>query len=50
VFKDTYLLDFLNLPEEHSELELQQALVANLRKFLLELGADFTFVGEQFRV
>jgi predicted nuclease of restriction endonuclease-like (RecB) superfamily len=50
VFKDAYLLDFLNLPEEHSELELQQALVANLRKFLLELGADFTFVGEQFRV
>ena len=49
-FKDTYLLDFLNLPETHSELELQQALVANLRKFLLELGADFTFVGQTFRV
>ncbi len=49
-FKDSYLLDFLDLPENHSELELQQALVANLRKFLLELGADFTFVGERFRV
>jgi predicted nuclease of restriction endonuclease-like (RecB) superfamily len=50
VFKDTYLLDFLDLPELHSELELQQALVTNLRQFLLELGADFTFVGQQFRV
>jgi predicted nuclease of restriction endonuclease-like (RecB) superfamily len=48
VFKDTYLLDFLNLPEVHSELELQKALVANLRQFLLELGADFTFVGQNF--
>jgi predicted nuclease of restriction endonuclease-like (RecB) superfamily len=50
VLKDTYLLDFLDLPAAHSELQLQQAVVANLRKFLLELGADFTFVGEQFRL
>jgi predicted nuclease of restriction endonuclease-like (RecB) superfamily len=50
VFRDTYLLEFLDLPEVHSEQELQQALVANLRKFLLELGADFTFVGERFRL
>jgi predicted nuclease of restriction endonuclease-like (RecB) superfamily len=50
VFKDAYLLDFLSLPETHSELELQQALVANLRQFLTELGADFTFVGQQFRL
>src|SRR5262249_7833475 len=50
LFKDTYLLDFLDLPEAHSEQDLQRALVANLRKFLLELGADFTFVGEQFRL
>jgi len=50
VFRDTYLLDFLDLPETHSEQELQQALVANLRQFLLELGADFTFVGERFRL
>jgi predicted nuclease of restriction endonuclease-like (RecB) superfamily len=50
VFKDSYLIDFLDLPEVHSEQDLQRGLVANLRKFLLELGADFTFVGEQFRV
>jgi predicted nuclease of restriction endonuclease-like (RecB) superfamily len=49
-FRNTHLLGFLDLPEVHSELELQQALVANLRKFLLELGADFTFVGQTFRV
>ena len=48
VFKDTYVLDFLNLPDTHSEADLQQGLLANLKKFLLELGRDFTFVGEQY--
>jgi predicted nuclease of restriction endonuclease-like (RecB) superfamily len=48
VFKDTYLLDFLDLPDRHSEADLQQALTANLRRFLLELGRDFSFVGEQY--
>jgi len=50
VFKDTYLLDFLNLPDVHSEADLQRALVANLKKFLLELGRDFCFVGEQYQL
>ncbi len=50
VFKDSYLLDFLNLPDAHSEDDLQRALVANLRQFLLELGGDFTFVGERYRL
>ena len=35
LFKDTYLLDFLDLPDRHSEADLQQALIANLRRFLL---------------
>jgi predicted nuclease of restriction endonuclease-like (RecB) superfamily len=48
IFKDTYLLDFLDLPEAHSEADLQAGLVANLKKFLLELGRDFSFVGEQY--
>ncbi len=47
-FKDTYLLDFLNLPEDHSESDLQRGLVTNLKKFLIELGRDFAFVGEQY--
>lgn len=50
IFKDSYLLEFLDLPEKHSEADLQRALVANLRKFLMELGADFAFVGEQVRL
>jgi predicted nuclease of restriction endonuclease-like (RecB) superfamily len=48
IFKDTYLLDFLDLPEVHDESDLQRGLVANLKKFLLELGRDFCFVGEQY--
>lgn len=48
LFKDTYLLDFLDLPEKHHEADLQHALTANLRRFLLELGRDFSFVGEQY--
>lgn len=50
VFKDSYLLDFLDLPERHLEADLQTALIANLRRFLLELGHGFTFVGEKVRV
>ena len=45
-FKDTYIFDFLNLPEKHSEKELQSAIVKNLKQFLLELGNNFAFVGE----
>ena len=50
VFKDSYLVEFLNLPDSHSEVDLQTGLIANLRRFLLELGSDFTFVGEQYRL
>lgn len=49
-FKDSYLLDFLALPENYSEADLQQALIANMRRFLIELGRDFCFVGEQYLV
>jgi predicted nuclease of restriction endonuclease-like (RecB) superfamily len=50
VFKERYLLEFLQLPDGHAERDLQQALVNNLKQFLLELGRDFCFVGEQFCV
>jgi predicted nuclease of restriction endonuclease-like (RecB) superfamily len=50
IFKDSYLLDFLELPESHRESELQAALLLNLRKFLMELGDGFAFVGEKVRV
>jgi predicted nuclease of restriction endonuclease-like (RecB) superfamily len=48
--KDEYTFDFLDLAGEHSEKQLEHALVNNLRKFLLEMGGLFTFAGNQFRV
>lgn len=48
--KDEYTFDFLNLSDEHSESELEQALIQNIRTFLLELGHNYTFVGNQYKV
>ncbi len=48
--KDPYVLEFLNLKDEYSESELEEALIARLEDFLLELGSDFTFVGRQRRL
>jgi predicted nuclease of restriction endonuclease-like (RecB) superfamily len=48
VFKDSYLLDFLNLPDSHSESDLQKGLIADLKRFLMELGRDFCFVGQEY--
>ncbi len=50
LFKDAYLLEFLGLPSEHSEADLQHALVEKLKQFLIELGRDFCFIGSQFIV
>jgi predicted nuclease of restriction endonuclease-like (RecB) superfamily len=47
-FKDTYLLEFIQLPPEHTEADLERALVEKLRLFLIELGRDFCFVGSQY--
>jgi predicted nuclease of restriction endonuclease-like (RecB) superfamily len=49
-FKDNYVLEFLGLPESHSESDLQRALVAHMKAFILELGGDFIFMGEEFRL
>jgi len=48
--KDDYTFDFMNLANEHAESELEQALIKNIRAFLLEMGTDFTFVGSQYRL
>ena len=48
--KDHYSFDFLNLSDEYSEYELEQALIANVRAFLLEMGGDFSFIGNQYRL
>ncbi len=49
-FKDNYVLEFLGLPTQHSESNLQKSLVQNMKNFILELGKDFIFVGEEYRV
>jgi predicted nuclease of restriction endonuclease-like (RecB) superfamily len=48
--KDEYTFDFLKLADEHSENQLETALVNNIRNFLLEMGNQFTFVGNQFKL
>lgn len=48
--KDEYVFDFLGIEEEHSEKELEIKLIQNIRGFLLELGSDFSFIGNQYKV
>jgi predicted nuclease of restriction endonuclease-like (RecB) superfamily len=50
VFRDSYILDFLNLPLSHSENDLKTALVGCLKDFILELGRDFSFLGQEYRL
>jgi predicted nuclease of restriction endonuclease-like (RecB) superfamily len=46
--KDEYLFDFLNLSEPYTEAQLEQAILSNIRNFLIELGGDFAFLGNQY--
>jgi predicted nuclease of restriction endonuclease-like (RecB) superfamily len=48
--KDEYPFDFLELGDEHSEVELERALMNRINRFLIEMGGAFTFVGNQFRL
>lgn len=48
--KDEYTFDLVGLSEEHSEYELEQAIIKNIRAFLMEFGPDFSFVGNQYRI
>lgn len=50
MFKDSYMLDFLNLPDEHSEADLRLSIVKHLKKFILEFGKDFIFIGQEYRL
>ncbi|MGU9937933.1 PDDEXK nuclease domain-containing protein [Empedobacter brevis] len=52
ILKDPYVLEFLNIPENHRyiESELEEKLISNLQKFLLELGKGFTFEKRQYRI
>lgn len=49
-FKDSYIVEFLDLPAAHSETDLRRALVHRLGQFLRELGRDFTFIGEEYPI
>jgi predicted nuclease of restriction endonuclease-like (RecB) superfamily len=48
VFRDAYVLEFLNLPEQHTEADLHGGLLRQLKDFLTELGRDFCFVGSEY--
>jgi predicted nuclease of restriction endonuclease-like (RecB) superfamily len=48
IFKDSYLVEFLDLPAAHREGDLQRGLLAQLKQFLLELGRDFCFIGSEY--
>jgi len=48
--RDSYVLEFLDIPEHHREKELRKAIIANMRDFILEFGKDFSFIGEEYRI
>ncbi len=50
VFRDSYTLELLDIQEPHKEKDLQNAIVASLKEFILELGMGFTFMGQEYRV
>ena len=50
MFKDTLFVDFLNLPKKHSESRLRNGLVEHMKQFILELGKDFIFMDQEYRL
>ena len=50
IFKDTLFVDFLNLPKKHSEAKLKNSLVENMKLFILELGKDFIFMDQEYKL
>ncbi len=48
--KDEYTFDFLELGEEHSERELERAILVKMERFLTEMGGMFSFIGSQYRL
>ena len=49
-FKDSYIFDFLNLSDSHNESDLQKGLISQMKNFILELGRDFLFIGEEYKI
>lgn len=49
-FRDSYMLDFLELPKSYKEKHLRKGIIENLKLFILEFGKDFIFIGEEYKV
>lgn len=49
-FRDSYIFDFLNLQEPYDESDLQRGLVSQMKDFIVELGKDFLFFGEEYKL
>lgn len=47
---DIYSLEFLDLPNQYSERDLKKSIISNMKDFILEIGKDFTYIGEEYRV
>jgi predicted nuclease of restriction endonuclease-like (RecB) superfamily len=50
MFKDTLFVDFLSLPKKHSESKLKNSLIENMKQFILELGKDFIFMEQEYKL
>lgn len=50
LFKDTLFVDFLDLPQKHSEIRLKSGLIDHMKQFILELGKDFIFMDQEYNL
>ena len=50
MFKDTLFVDFLGLPQKHSETRLKKGLIEHMKQFILELGKDFIFMDQEYNL
>ena len=48
--RDSYVLEFLDVPQNYKEKDLRKSIISNLKQFILEFGKDFSFMGEEYRV
>jgi len=49
-FLDSYVIEFLNLPKNYKEADLREGLIRNMKDFILEVGKDFTYVDEEYKI
>lgn len=50
LFMDNYVLEFLDAPKIGNERDFQKSILENLKNFILEIGKDFSFIGNEYRV